>query len=543
MNATIALDRDGDHAWTIARSIGILSMQGGFALLEAGCVRPANRANIMMKNIADMSFGMVFFLIIGYSLCFADSSGFIGGLDNAALLDDSDVEWTYFFYHFSFAATTGTIVSGAVAGRMKFLSYIVLSSICTTNFIYPVAVHWAWSESGWLMKMGFIDFSGTGVIHLVGGAAALQLTLVLGPRIGRFSGGSNPYNVCLTRLATRIDAVFDSLRATGRLPTAAVPSITRMSRSSRPRDEPIVDPKDFAVNDPVNIIYGTFVLAIGWLHFNMSGTLGVTGGRAELTGRIGVVTMVGGAFGAVAGMVYSYMEHAGMMRIEPASMGCLAGLVAITGACAVINVWESALCGFIGGGLACAASARLEAWKIDDPVGAVPVHFVGGVWGLLVVGLFSHGPRYGPAALAGVFHGGGGRLLAIQALGAICLTAWTLVSSLVLMWLVHACLGLRVSRDEELKGLDKTEHGVGDDAEARRARQVAARAYWRRKLRLRGSATAGTEQGTSCDLGVADVSGKGCRTGALSRPDELSAVASTPAMAAAPAAASPAEAV
>lgn len=245
-NVTIALQSGGDHAWVIARSVGIFAMQGGFALLEAGCVRPANRANIMMKNIADMSFGMLFFLLIGYSFCFAPSeSDFIGGLSYAALNGDEEVEWTMFFYHFSFAATTGTIVSGAVAGRMKFLSYIVLSSICTTNFVYPAAVHWVWSEHGWLAKAGFWDFSGTGVIHLVGGAAALLLTLVLGPRLGRFQ----TKNHCLHRLAQRRDAL---VRRAG---------YEHWLHKAIPVSDGATTQRDFAVNDPVNIIYGTFVLA------------------------------------------------------------------------------------------------------------------------------------------------------------------------------------------------------------------------------------------------------------------------------------------
>ena len=193
----------GDHAWVIARSVGILAMQGGFALLEAGCVRPANRANIMMKNVADMSFGMIGWLLLGWTLSFSNQgSAFVGGLDQAGF--NTDPNYTMFFFHFSFAATTGTIVSGAVAGRMRFLSYMVLSSVCITNLVYPIVVHWVWSSDGWLYKMDFVDFAGVGVVHLTGGSAALLATISLGPRTGRYP---TP-NRLLFRLGQRRDEVL-----------------------------------------------------------------------------------------------------------------------------------------------------------------------------------------------------------------------------------------------------------------------------------------------------------------------------------------------
>ena len=478
-NVTIALESPGDHAWTIARSCGVFAMQGGFALLEAGCVRPANRANIMMKNIADMSFGMVFFLSFGYSFCYSPGNMFIGGFDSAGLGDfDSSADvttYTLFFSNFAFAATTGTIVSGAVAGRMKFGAYILLSSICMTNLVYPVAVHWVWSSNAWLHDMHFMDFAGTGVVHLVGGSGALLLTLVLGPRSGRFKSSNK-----LVKYATqRRDKYLEKVNP---MKKAAIET----KRSQKWKT--IQSLGNFAVNDPVNIIYGTFVLTIGWLNFNMSSCLGLSGGRIALTARVGVVTMAGGAFGSVAGMVYSWWDSAGMVRIEPASCGCLAGLVSITGACASMGVWEAALTGFIGGLLACHSSSLLEKWCIDDPVGAVPVHFVGGIWGLLVVGLFAHPPSYGPTTLTGLFHGGGAELLGVQALGALVLIAWTFVSTGLLLVVISLLFGgLRVPIEEEIKGLDKSEHGVGDDEVTRKARKADARARLRQKIGLSSS--------------------------------------------------------
>ena len=175
-----------DHSWVLARSVGIMGMQGGFALLEAGSVRQANRANIMMKNIADMSFGMAFYMLFGYSLSFSSWSPFVGGTSLVGLRG-AESHYTIFFYHFSFAATTGTIMSGSVAGRMRFKSYVLLS-IALVNLIYPCCVHWVWCPGeGWLDRLDFVDFAGAGVVHLVGGTAALVATLILGPRTGRLT--------------------------------------------------------------------------------------------------------------------------------------------------------------------------------------------------------------------------------------------------------------------------------------------------------------------------------------------------------------------
>ena len=190
-----SLDTAGDHGWVLSRTVGILSMQGGFALLEAGSVRPANKANIMMKNVADLSVSLVGYAIIGYSLSFASGNAFIGGVSRSFLLNAED-EYTTVLHQFSFAATTGTIVSGAVAERMKFKAYLLVT-ISLTNVLYAACCHWVWHPEGWLLKRSFIDFAGAGVVHMLGGVCALVATLVIGPRFGRF-GALPPILVWLT---------------------------------------------------------------------------------------------------------------------------------------------------------------------------------------------------------------------------------------------------------------------------------------------------------------------------------------------------------
>jgi ammonia channel protein AmtB len=239
----------------------------------------------------------------------------------------------------------------------------------------------------------------------------------------------------------------------------------------------------------------TFVFAIAWLSFNMSGTLGLSNGREDLSGRIAAVTMAGWAFGSMAGMFHSYLVSAGtVIRTEHGSIGCLAGLVSITTACATIDVWEGALAAFVGGLLACCAATLLEHLCIDDPVSAVPVHFVGGAWGLLVVGLFDRGPEYGPSALAGVLHGGGGGLFAVQTLGTLSIIAWGTASTALIVVLVELFFGVRVSLKAELDGLDRSEHGVGDSAEIRSKRAAASRQRLLEVLRERSLRKNGSQR-------------------------------------------------
>ena len=494
-----SIDTAGDHGWVLARVVGILSMQGGFALLEAGSVRPANKANIMMKNVADLSVSLVGYAIIGYSLSFASGNTFIGGMGRAFLLHAED-EYTIVLHQFSFAATTGTIVSGAVAERMRFKAYLVVT-VALTNVLYAACCHWVWHSEGWLLQRRFVDFAGAGVVHLLGGVCALVATMVIGPRFGRF-GTLPPILVWLKnkkfrarqqlarlgcfrliggcrlhahRMKSSTHALKDGSLAACPAPAAEVSYEEQARNARRKRVAKVRAAADFRISDPVNVIYGTFVLWVGWISFNCSGTLGLTSGREALTARVGLVTMFGGAFGAIAGLCYSQAQTRGAaFEIEPASIGTLAGLVSITAACANIGIWEGSLAGFLGGLLACASREGLEYLHIDDPVGAIPVHGVAGLWGLLVVGFFHRAEGFGPATLPGLFHGGDGGLLLTQLVGGLAIFAWGAAGTWLMMQLSRCFLGLRVSRQEEELGLDIAEHAVNASVGERKERNASS---------------------------------------------------------------------
>ena len=287
----IFYDAPGDHSWGISRMIGILTMQGGFALLEAGSVRPANKANIMMKNVADMSVGLLTYAAFGYSLTFAPYSPFVGG-PSRLLLIGAEREYTNVMHQFSFAATTGTIVSGALAERVHFTAYVVLS-VWVINLLYCICAHWVWTEEGWLFAIDFIDFAGAGVVHLLGGSCALAATSIVGPRIGRY--GARPAILLKwDRLKERARGRASTARGTtldaiGKLPnrgsvaltlpsaappaaaeaeTAAAKPTASTSATTTLRKQQIErarEAQQFKVSDPVNVIYGTFILFVGWI--------------------------------------------------------------------------------------------------------------------------------------------------------------------------------------------------------------------------------------------------------------------------------------
>lgn len=464
------IDQAGDYGWVLSRTVAILSMQGGFALLEAGSVRPANRANIMMKNICDMTIGLAAWGVLGYTLAFDPSSSkFVGGTGMALMneMDDDPTLYTHFLLQFAFAATTGTVVSGACAERIKFVSYVFASTIIS-SFIYPFVAYWAWSSNGWLASRGFFDFAGAGVVHMCGGAAALVSTCILGTRHGRFQNvpkwrGELAWQARRV-LATVLSGCLPSrqyhfLAVRWDLDVAKNKMLRKMRRKKLGHAEFAAR---FQVSDPVSIIYGTFILTVGWLSFNMSSGLGLTGGRASHVGRIGVVTAFGGSFGGMAGMLYSALTKGGVFTIGDASVGVLAGLVSITACCAHVSAWEGSCIGLLGGLLACASTTLLEWAVIDDPVGAIPVHLVGGIWGLVAMGLFSRGTDYGGfGAKAGLFHGGGGSLLGAQMIGVMSIIAWTAATTLIVLGCIGAVAGLRVTQEQEEQGLDKSEHHIG----------------------------------------------------------------------------------
>jgi len=400
-----------DTIWILLAAFLVFFMQAGFAMVETGFTRAKNSVNIIMKNLMDFSLGALLFFFIGYGLMFGDSAGgFIG--TNGFLLSITDPANTQNFavwiFQAVFAATAATIVSGAMAERTKFKSYLVYT-VFITALIYPIAGHWIWG-GGWLAKLGMIDFAGSTVVHSVGGWAALAGAMMLGPRLGKYNkdGGSNAipgHNISLASL-------------------------------------------------------GVFILWFGWFGFNAGSTLS---GSSQAISTVTVNTTLAAAASAVSSMFFVWLRY----KKPDASMtlnGALAGLVGITAGCAVVSPISAIIIGLLSG-IICSVSVDLLDKKlhIDDPVGAISVHGVTGAFGTLAVGLFtqsSYAEIGGFGAVNGLFFGGGSKLLLAQLVGMASVFAWTFGTMLLIFFMIKKTIGLRVSRDEELKGLDIEEHGM-----------------------------------------------------------------------------------
>lgn len=406
------LTQDAANAlWTLLAAVLVFFMQAGFAMVEAGFTRAKNAVNIMMKNLMDFSIGSILFWVLGFGLMFGNSAGGFIGTDGF-LLSDATVgdagEWNYTFFLFQtvFAATAATIVSGSMAERTKFTSYL-LYSLVITGIIYPISGHWMWGSlfngEGWLEKLGFIDFAGSTVVHSVGGWCALAGAMVLGPRIGKYAKDGTPRPI-----------------AGHNIPIAAL---------------------------------GVFILWMGWFGFNAGSTT-----TADLSiGRIAVVTNMAAAAGALTAM-FAAWKLLGKPDASMALNGVLAGLVGITAGCANVSPLSAIIIGGVAGVLVVVAVLFVDrTLKIDDPVGAFSVHGVNGVWGTIAVGLFA---EKGFGDINGLFFGGGFKLLGIQSLGVVAVAAWSFGAAYVLFFLIKKTVGLRVSRNEELRGLDIDEHGM-----------------------------------------------------------------------------------
>ncbi len=402
-----------DTLWTLLAAVLVFFMQAGFALVEAGFTRAKNAANIMMKNLMDFSIGSLAYWAIGFGIMFGagnlfmGTSGFFlrGGVDTFASLDWARIplEVKYFF-QLVFAATAATIVSGAMAERTRFRSYIAYS-VVITSFIYPVVGHWIWG-GGWLANLGFWDFAGSTVVHSVGGWLALVGAFLLGPRLGKYNpdGTSNA------------------------IPGHNIPLAT----------------------------LGGLILWLGWFGFNPGSTMSAV---PEI-GHIAVTTNLSAAAGALLAMVVSWVMF-GKPDVSMTINGALAGLVAITAPCAFVSDVSAVIIGAVAGVLVVLSVVFFDkVLRIDDPVGVVSVHGVCGVWGTLAVGLFAQ-DVFSPGTTGnGLFFVGGWKLLGVQALGALAVFVWSIVTGFVLFSLIKAVMGLRVSRDEELRGLDIDEHGL-----------------------------------------------------------------------------------
>jgi Amt family ammonium transporter len=389
-------------AWVLITGALVFFMQAGFALVEAGFTRSKNTTNILFKNLMDFCIGTIAFWLIGYGIMFGLGNGFFGSIEWFSKVDHGAgagiPNLAFFFFQLVFAATAATIVSGAMAERTKFKSYLIYSAIITL-IIYPISGHWAWG-GGWLsqLKTPFHDFAGSTVVHSVGGWVALAGATVLGPRIGKYKNG-------------KVNAIPGHSITLGTL--------------------------------------GVFVLWIGWFGFNPGSTLGL--GDPGLVAKIFVTTNAAAAAGGIATMFVTWMRY-GKPPLSMTLNGVLAGLVAITAGCDAVTPGGAIIIGLLAGTLVVFAVEFFDkVVKIDDPVGAISVHGICGAFGTLSVGLF--------AKEGGLLYGGGTAMLATQTIGVLSVAAWSLGLGFTLFLIIKYTVGLRVSKKEEENGLDYYEHG------------------------------------------------------------------------------------
>lgn len=392
-----------DTMWIILCAALVLFMEAGFAFLEAGFIRAKNSLNIVMKVFTDTTVGMLGYFSIGFGLMYGMNFFGIIGISGFFLygnLDHIDLRVpipAFFVFQAAFAMVVASIISGAVAERMKYSSYIVFTFICTA-FMYPISGHWIWGDGGWLGNLGMLDFAGSAAVHAVGGFAALAAVFVLGPRTGKYNsdGSANVLPAHNMHLA----------------------------------------------------FLGTFILWLGWFGFNPGSTLS---GLDLGIGHIALTTNLAAAAGGTTGILFT-MRRYGKADPSMAANGALAGLVSITAGCAFVSPISALFMGAVGGILVVLAVEFFDKIKADDPVGAIAVHGVGGVWGIIAVGLF--------ATEGGLFYGGGAYLLMVQALGVLSVSLWAFGVTFVVFKILKATMGLRVTLQEEMEGLDITEHGI-----------------------------------------------------------------------------------
>ncbi len=395
--------------WFLIGAALVFWMQAGFAMVETGFTRAKNAGNILMKNLMDFCIGTVVFILIGFSLLLGeDLAGLIGkpGFDIFTAYESFD--WSNFVFNLVFCATTATIVSGAMAERTKFLSYCIYSAIISA-LIYPIEAHWIWG-GGWLSQIGFHDFAGSCAIHMVGGISALIGAKMLGPRIGKFVKGK--------------DGKVNKVNA---FP---------------------------GHNLPIGCL-GVFILWLGWYGFNGAACTSV-----EQLGSVFLTTTVAPSIATVVCMVFTWLKY-GKPDVSMCLNASLAGLVAITAPCDVTDVTGAIIIGAVAGVLVVFGVWFLDyKLRVDDPVGAVAVHCLNGIWGTIATGLFATTSAPGNDSVVGLFYGGGFKQLGIQLLGFAAVAAWTAVTITIAFLIIKATVGLRVSEEEEIVGLDTCEHGL-----------------------------------------------------------------------------------
>ncbi|MCC2230758.1 ammonium transporter [Lachnospiraceae bacterium CLA-AA-H215] len=395
--------------WFLIGAALVFWMQAGFAMVETGFTRAKNAGNIIMKNLMDFCIGTLVFILIGFSLLLGeDFMGLIGKPGFDIFTSYADFDWSNFVFNLVFCATTATIVSGAMAERTKFLSYCIYSAVISA-LIYPIEAHWIWG-GGWLSQLGFHDFAGSCAIHMVGGISALIGAKILGPRIGKFS---------------------------------------------KDKDGKIVKVNAFpGHNLPIGSL-GVFILWLGWYGFN-----GAAATSLDQLASIFVTTTIAPALATVSCMIFTWIKY-GKPDVSMCLNASLAGLVAITASCDVTDAFGAIVIGIVAGILVVFGVWLLDyVLRIDDPVGAVAVHCLNGIWGTIAVGLFATTSAPENDTLVGLFYGGGFDLLGKQLLGILSVGAWTAVTITIAFLIIKATVGIRVSEEEEIVGLDPTEHGL-----------------------------------------------------------------------------------
>ncbi len=390
--------------WFMIGALLVFFMQCGFAMVETGFTRAKNAGNIIMKNLMDFCIGTVVFSLLGFGLMMSENyvAGFIGIPSLTMFTDWTNFDWNTFVFQLVFCATAATIVSGSMAERTKFSAYCVYSAVISL-VVYPIESGWVWNSQGWLAQLGCVDFAGSIVIHMVGGISALVGAIILGPRIGKY--GKNG----------KVNAIPGHSITLGAL--------------------------------------GVFILWFAWYGFN--GAAAEDGARL---GQILLTTTIAPAVATVTCMIFTWIKN-GKPDVSMCLNASLAGLVAVTAGCADVDAIGSAIIGIVSGILVVVAVEFVDIkLKIDDPVGAFAVHGVNGMWGGLAVGLFTTGN--GQDGITGLFYGGGFAQLGKQALGILCVASWTVVCMIIVFTVIKKTIGLRVTKEEEMKGLDICEHGL-----------------------------------------------------------------------------------
>ena len=398
--------------WFLIGAALVFFMQAGFAMVETGFTRAKNAGNIIMKNLMDFCIGTVVFVLLGFSLMMAEDYlfGFIG-IPNLEIFTDFGrfikENASSFVFNLVFCATAATIVSGSMAERTKFSAYCIYSAVISLC-VYPIEAGWVWNSQGWLVQLGFHDFAGSAAIHSVGGITALIGAIMVGPRLGKYVKSKNGK-------VSKVNAIPGHSITLGAL--------------------------------------GCFILWFGWYGFN-----GAAAWDVSSLGSIFLTTTIAPAVATVTTLLFTWIKN-GKPDVSMCLNASLAGLVGITAGCDALDAIGATIVGIVSGILVVVVVECLDLkLHIDDPVGAVGVHLANGIWGTLAVGLLANPAA--PAGLEGLFYTGSAKLLGIQALGIVAILAWTAVCMIITFFIIKKTIGLRVSSEEEIKGLDSTEHGL-----------------------------------------------------------------------------------